>query len=284
MDTRYNYYNPFHHFNKNEAYGGCDDVSHRKKCKPAYTKETGTYNVSYSHLFKYWKPHFVSSLRDKMPGYRLLWLTSYTMHVVALKMFSMFDQDITDIMYNIGECLVSRNIYISRSEIENKSQYEGDGKNRNNDCIHVGVDVFAYKLDSYFFPEFRYLRGIIAEKYFTRARDLNSSFLLKTSHYGQLCFGKKNDSVTKCFYGNEATLFRYKKEAMRETFAYIDTEIEEYPFDADNFLSDHEYDDEDSCASRSHWFEGDDEKPLGMHRDKLKEMLFLLIFLDLNPH
>ena len=277
MDTKYKYYNPFEYLNSYKAYGGFHE-SDKPVFKATYTKDLGTYNVSYSHLFKHWKPHFVSSLSDKMPGYRLLWLTSYTLHVVALKIFSMFEEDMTDVMYNIGECLVAKSIYISRSDIENKAQYENDRKNRNNDCIHVGIDTFTYKLDSYFFPEFRYLSGIIAEKYCVRARDLNSRFLLSSSEFGQLCFGRKNDSVSRCFFGNEASLFHFRKEALETTFAYIDTDIAEYPFDVDGFHSDNQFDDDDSCASRSHWFVGGDEKPLGMHRNRLKEMLFVLQF------
>ena len=271
MDTRYKYYNPFQSLNCNETYGGFTTKLERKPIM-SYTKKIGTYNSTYSHLFQYWKPHFVSSLRDKMPGYRLLWLTSYTLHVVALKIFSMINEDITDIMYHIGEYLVSKSIYISRNDITNKAQFENEYRNSNTDCIHLFTKIFTYKMDSFFYPEYRYLSGIISEMYSRRARQFTSGFLLSSKEFAQLCFANKNDSVTKCFYGNEASLFRFRKEALESTFKYIDKDVVEYPFDVDGFESD------DSCGSKSHWFEGGDEKPLTMHRDKLKEMLFLLQF------
>ena len=77
-----------------------------------YPKNIRTFNCSYSDLFKYWKPSFLTSLRDKTPGYRLLWLTSYTLHVVALKIFSIVEEDISDFMYLIGEYLVKDSVYM----------------------------------------------------------------------------------------------------------------------------------------------------------------------------
>ena len=274
LDTKYIYYNPFEYLKQEEEYDALQS-NKKKELRDVSCKEVGTFNNTYSDLFRYWKPHFVSSLRDKYPGYRLLWLTSYTLHIVALKIFSSVTEDITDFMYVIGECLVGKNIYISRTDVENKAQYQNERLNSNKDCIHLLTNTFTYKIDSFFFPEYRYASGIIAEYYSRRARKLTTGFLLSSTEFAQLCFAKKNDSVSKCFYGNEPTLFRYRKQALESTFDYIDETVAEYPFENE---VDKSYFSDDSCASRDHWFEGWDEKPRGMHRNKLKEMLFLLQF------
>ena len=88
-------------------------------------------------------------------------------------------------------------------------------------------------------------------------------------------FCSKNDSVSKCFYRNEPTLFRFRKQALESIFDYIDETVAEYPFQDE---VDNSYFFDDSCASRDHWFEGGEDKPRGMHRNKLKEMLFILQF------
>ena len=274
LDTKYKYYNPFEYMKHKEEYGGFHSIKKSQQDNVSCT-DIGTHNISYSDLFHYWKPQFVSSLRDKMPGYRLLWLTSYTLHVVALKIFSMVKEDITDFMHIIGHCLVGENIYTSRTDVENKAQYHNDRLDKNKDCIHLLTTTFTYSMDSFFFPEYRYATGIIAEYYSRRARKMTSGFLLSTSEFAQLCFSKKNESVSKCYYGNEPSLFRYRKAALEITFAYIDKTVAEYPFEValdDSYFSD------SSCDSHSHWFEGGEDKPRGMHRNKLKEMLFLLLF------
>ena len=135
-----------------------------------------------------------------MSDYRLLWLNSYTVHVVALKIFSIVNEDITDIMHIIGECLVSKNIYISTSDVQIKAQYNYEYLNTNKDCIHCLTKTFTYKMDSFFFPEYRYMSGVIAEIYSRCTRELTSGFLLSSNEFAQLCFTRKKDSVYKYFY------------------------------------------------------------------------------------
>ena len=118
MDTKYSYYNPFSNWKSQDEYGGYHVVK-KMVGDIQCPKSIRTYNSSYTDLFKFWKPSFVFSLKNKMPGYRLLWLTSYTLHVVALKIFSIVEQDISDFMHLIGEYLVKETVYVSRSEIEN---------------------------------------------------------------------------------------------------------------------------------------------------------------------
>ena len=115
----------------------------------------------------------------------------------------MINEDITDVMYHIGEYLVSKTIYISRNDIKNKAQFENEYRNSNTDCIHLFTKTFTYKMDSFFYPEYRYLSEIISEIYSRRARQFTSGFLLSSNEFAQLCFANKNDSVTKCIYGND---------------------------------------------------------------------------------
>ena len=270
MDTKYKYYNPFISL-RDQHYGAFSSTSESSN-KILRNKAVGNFNATYSDLFKYWKPSYLLSLRDKMPGFRLLWLTSYTLHVVALKIFSLLEEDTADVMLLIGECLVDKSIYVTSTDIANKAQYEEDYLSREKEFLYVITKKFTFKMESYFFPEYRYITGLIAEYYSKRARRYGSGFLLKSTEFAQFCFGNKNDSTEKCYYGTEFQLFHYRKEAMETTFEYIDQHVDEYPLEKDSYLSD------DSCASKDHWFVGGEDKIVSMHRDRLKEMLFLLQF------
>ena len=101
--------------------------------------------------------------------------------------------------------------------MENKAQYDNEYLDSNKDFMYVFTNTFTYKIDSFYFPEYIYLCGIIAEYYSKRARHLTLGFLLSSVEFAQLCFANKTESVMKCFYdGSERTLFQYRKEALEK--------------------------------------------------------------------
>ena len=89
----------------------------------------------------------------KMTSYRLLWTTSFPWHVAALKIFSMVEEHIEDIMHNIGELLVGKSVYITNNEMENKAQYDTDYGDRDKKNI-FHLQEFAFNMEIFTFQDY----------------------------------------------------------------------------------------------------------------------------------
>ena len=126
-------------------------------------QDIGTFNDTYSKLFKYWKPQFLSTLNTKLVGFRLIWTTSLSWHMVGLKIFSVVEENTQDFMFLIGEFLVGNSIFITDSDLGNKSQYESEHRDSNKDCIYeFSKNAFCKKLlKVYSFYQYQYYCGII---------------------------------------------------------------------------------------------------------------------------
>ena len=185
LDTKYKYYNPLAISNDTATYSGWDP-----KCVPntAYmsVQEIGFFNNSYSKLFKYWKPLFISSLDKKMIGYRLLWTTSLTRYLVGLKIFSLVTENAENFMFLIGEYLVGTTVHITSDDTDNKAQYESEFRDKNKRCV-TDLQVFTYRLELFSFYDYRHFVGIIGYYYKKRANNHTCEYLLNTTDMAQLC-------------------------------------------------------------------------------------------------
>ena len=271
LDDRYKYYNPFTRTSRMLSYGGFD-ASSLPNSSFMSVQDIGTYNDTYSKLFKYWKPQFLSTLDTKLVGYRLIWTTSFSWHIVGLKIFSVVEENTQDFMFLIGEFLVGNSIYITDSDLENKSQYDTEQRNSDKECIYAFQKNALDKrlMTVYSFYQFRYYCGIIRHYYKERVEDHNCKYLRDTTELAQLCFGNKSESFRNCSFGSEWNLFHLRKLALKKTFVYIDDCIEDYPLDSDN--------DSRGYSSSPYFSEDEEDKILGMHKNRLKESLFVLMF------
>ena len=271
LDNKYKYYNPFTKNDKELSYGGFDP-SNLPNSSFTSVGYIGSYNDTYYKLFNYWKPLFLPSLNTKMAGFRLIWTTSLSWHIVGLKIFSLVEENTEDFMFLIGEFLVGKSIYITDEDLNNKSQYESEHRNKEKDCIYDMREIALCKrlMKVFSFYQYRYFCGIIRQYYKERIEDHNCKFLLQSNELAQMCFGNLNESFVNCSFGSEWKLFYMRKEAMTKTFEFIDDHIDDYPLDSDS---------EANAYSSSPYFSEDENcKILGMHKDKLKEMLFVLMF------
>ena len=64
--------------------------------------------------------------------------------------------------------------------------------------------------------------------------------------------------------------FRYRQLAVLKAYKFIDNHVDPYPLDSDS--------EEDNNSDSPYFTDDEKVKILGMHRDRLKEMLFMLQF------
>ena len=269
LDTTYKYYNPFSSEDDHRTYGGLDP---RTGPNPVSLMNTriGTMNNTYKELTKYWKNSFIASIESDQTSFRLLWTTSMSWHFAGLKIFSLLKDSTDDIMHVIGACLVGRSIYVSKKDIKDKAQYDSDYIDRDNSVI-TNLHPLAYKVKTSSYPEYRFFCAFIQQYYEKRTKDcVKNGFLMTAGDLAQFCYAEKNDNISRCYYGSEMQFFGYRKQAMLRTFEYIDDFVDKYPLDSDS---------EDDGYSDSPYFSDEEKvKVLGMHRDRLKDMLFMLQF------
>ena len=93
---------------------------------------------------------------------------------------------------------------------------------------------------------------------------------MKPTELAQLCFGNLSESFCNCSFGSEWNLFHLQKKAMIKTFQFIDDSIADYPLDSDS--------DVNEFSSSPYFSEDENCKVQGMHKNNLKEMMFVLLF------
>ena len=268
LDTKYNYYNPFASNKGIKSYAGWDPLNVPNTTTMS-VKEIGTFNDSYTKLFKYWKPLFLANLNKEMTSYRLLWTTSLTLHVVGLKIFSLVQENTEDFMHVIGECLVGKMVYLTSGDMEDKAQFDSDYNDRDKGSIK-DLQTVAYRMEHFSFYEYRYFCSLIGNFYRKRVDKLSCGYLLETTELASLCFENKNESIGKNCYGTEWNFFHLRKRAILNTYLYIDECVSEYPLDVEEekpVTSSPDFsDDESDCRFPT------------MHKSRLKVMLFVLLF------
>ena len=269
LDTKYKYYNPFVSVVDSKTFGGWD---HSTSGNSSFESVAAlrTCNDTYKNLTKYWKAPFLASIEEELTSFRLVWTSSISWHYAGLKIFSLLENSIQDIMYVIGECLVGRSVYVTMSDIKDKAQYDSDYIDRDKSVI-TNLQSLWRKFDSSSYLEYRFFCTFIQQYYMKRVKDcVKNGFLMSAGDLAQFCFAEKCNNIVRYRYGTDMQFFEYRQKAMLETFKYIDISIDKYPLDSD---SEPEYDPD------SPWFSDDEKiKVRGMHRDGLKEMLFMLQF------
>ena len=268
LDTKYKYYNPFATIEDTMTFGGWDISQTREHTQENYP-QIRTCNDTYKNLTKHWKSHFLASIDEELSSFRLLWTASMSWHYAGLKIYSLLDNSMHDIMHTIGECLIGRSVYVKMSDIKEKAQYEGEYIDRDKSVI-TNLHPLSLKFKTSSFLEYRFLCAFIQQYYQKRVKEcVKKGFLMCANDFAQFCYAEKCDNITRVSYGSEMELFAYRQEAMLRTFEYIDDSVADYPLDSESEV---EYN------SDPYFSEEENIKIRGMHKNGLKEMLFMLQF------
>ena len=184
-------------------------------------------NLLGSDLLKYWQAEFLAQLSPQSIGFNVLWTSSMTWHIAALKIYSLSqlnfnsERAIIDVMQVIGEYLVGKMVLMTDEEIIGVSQYDGDMKPHRPDLgladfvltnenislfstrDNKGKEIRKEKFECFEFFEFRYICAMSMNIFSGRSETHNCGHLLTTQQISQLCLGKRTHSYVKKSYGSE---------------------------------------------------------------------------------